>query len=92
MLPEVDGQWEVNLLLKDNTGIYHIKPPFWVVQDEIEWSTRNFDYWSCHGYLAHFAPATSEWQALGIHKPVLKTTLNICFQKCATHRVVSGVR
>ena len=28
---------------------------------------------------------------MGIHKPVLKTTLNICFQKCATHRVVSGV-
>ena len=33
----------------------------------------------------------SEWLALGIHKPVLKTTLNVRFQKCATHRVVNGV-
>ena len=31
---------------------------------------------------------------MGFHKPVLKTTLNpiVRFQKCATHRVVSGVR
>ena len=34
----------------------------------------------------------SEWLALGIHKPALKTTRNVRFQKCATHRVVSGVR
>ena len=29
---------------------------------------------------------------MGIHKPVLKTTLNVQFHKCATHRVISGVR
>ena len=34
----------------------------------------------------------SEWLSIGIHKPVLKTTLNVLFQKCASHRVVSGVR
>ena len=27
-----------------------------------------------------------------IHKLVLKTTQNVCFHKCATHRVVSGAR
>jgi len=26
-----------------------------------------------------------------MHKHILKTTLNVCFQNCATHRVVSGV-
>ena len=30
----------------------------------------------------------SEWLARGIHKPVLKSTLNVLFQKCATHQVV----
>ena len=30
----------------------------------------------------------SEWPSIGIDRPVLQTTLNICFQKCATHRVV----
>ena len=51
------------------------------------------DYWSCLGYMAHLElPLTiSEWLARGIHKPVLKSTLNFRFQKCATHRVVSGV-
>ena len=49
-----------------------------------------------HGrlYLAHFEsplPA-SQWLAMGIHKTVLQTTLNVRFQKCATHQVVSGVR
>ena len=34
----------------------------------------------------------SEWLSMGIHKPVLKTTLNVRFRKCATRRVVSGVR
>ena len=46
------------------------------------------------GHLAHLEsplPA-SEWLAMGIHKPVLKTTLNVCFQECATHREVGGVR
>ena len=33
---------------------------------------------------------TSEWQSMG--ENVLKTTLNVRFQNCATHRVVSGVR
>ena len=32
----------------------------------------------------------SEWLATGIHKPVFKTILNVCFQKCATHQGVSG--
>jgi len=30
--------------------------------------------------------------SMGMHKHVLKTTLNIHFQNCATHRVVGGVR
>ena len=63
-------------------------------KDEIEWLTPKFDYWSCFGYLVHFKPPLpdSEWLAMGIHQPVLKTTLNVCFQKCTIHRVVSSVR
>jgi len=35
----------------------------------------------------------SEWlSTTGMHKRVLKTTLNVRFQNCATHRVVSSVR
>ena len=45
------------------------------------------------GYLAHLESAVpaSEWLATGIHKPALKTPLNVCFQKLASHPVVSGV-
>ena len=45
------------------------------------------------GYLAHLEsplPA-SECLAMGIHKPGFKTTLNVCFQKCKTHRVDTSV-
>ena len=53
----------------------------------------NLDHWPCLGYLAHLESPLhgSSWLAMGIHKPVLKTTLNVPFQKCATHRVLSGV-
>ena len=39
---------------------------------------KNVYYWSCLGYLAHLEPTlpASEWRAMGIHKPVPKTTLN----------------
>ena len=81
-------------VLKDNSGILNIEPPFWFVYDEIEWLTPNVHYWSCLRYLAHFESSLPawEWLATSMHKPLLKTTLNICFLKCATHRVVSGVR
>jgi hypothetical protein len=49
-----------------------------------------------HGrlYLAHFESPlpVSQWLAMGIHKTVFKRTLNVRFQKCATHREDSGVR
>ena len=51
------------------------------------WNRRlapNVDDWSCLGYLAHLESPlpTSEWLATGIHKLILKTTLDVRFQKC----------
>ena len=56
---------------------------------DTEMTFDSIDYWSCLGYLAHFKsplPA-SEWLATGMAKPVIKTTLNVRFEKCAIHRV-----
>ena len=35
-------------------------------------------------------PACFRISVMGITKPILKITVNVSFQKCATHRVVSG--
>ena len=67
---------------------------YYLMQRHLKPSATEDHYRSRLWYLAHLEsplPA-SEWLAMGIHKPVLKTTLNVRFQKCATHRVVSGVR
>ena len=55
---------------------------------------RNFDNGSCRDFLTILElPMTAlEWESMAMHKHVLKTTLNVRFQNCATHRVVSGVR
>ena len=55
---------------------------------------RNFVNGSCRDFLTILElPVTAlEWESMAMHKHVLKTILNIRFQNCATHRVVSGVR
>jgi len=48
---------------------------------------------SCLDFLTFLeSPVTAlDWVSMGMHKHVLKTTLNAHFQNCATHRVVGGV-
>jgi len=52
------------------------------------------DNGSCLDFLTILeSPVTAlDWLSMGMHKHVLKTTLNVHFQNCATHRVVGGVR
>ena len=67
----------VCLVFKVNSGVVNMEPPAGWSRMRERGRHRRLDYRSCLGYLAHFKST------------VLETSLNVRFQKCATHRVVS---
>ena len=72
----------------NDSGIFNIEPPFWlwnrVVGNECWLLVLSRVFGS-------FRNAPACFRMMSMHKPFLKTTLNVCYQKCA-HRVVSCVR
>ena len=74
-----------------NSGILNIDPLSGFSRMN-EWLTTKFLLSVPSRVFGSFRIAPACYTMAGIHKPVLKTTLNFRFQKRATHRVVSGVR